>query len=132
MFIIMHNLRKLFTPLGSFALHCASFLLVYRDGVFPAQTMEPIPYEKAIEGLDTGIYITIYMHRCIYGLTTPPPPPPPPPPQGDLILFSGATSAGALIKFFDHSQFSHVALVLKAQYTSQLLIWEASTNHASK
>ncbi len=30
---------------------------------------------------------------------------------GDLVLFSGATSSGALIKLFDHSQFSHVGLV---------------------
>ena len=62
----------------------------------------------------------------------------PPPPlslslsQGDIVLFSGATSAGAVIKFFDHSQFSHVALVLNVPYTPQLLIWESSTNHASK
>ena len=51
---------------------------------------------------------------------------------GDVVLFAGATSQGAIIKFFDHSQFSHVAMVLKAQYTSQLLVWGASTNHASK
>lgn len=30
---------------------------------------------------------------------------------GDLVLFSGATSSGAIIKFFDHAQFSHVGIV---------------------
>ena len=76
---------------------------------------------------------------CTTTHTLSPPPPPPPPPflslslsQGDIVLFSGATSAGAVIKFFDHSQFSHVALVLNVPYTPQLLIWESSTNHASK
>lgn len=49
---------------------------------------------------------------------------------GDLVLFSGATSSGALIKFFDNSEFSHIGLVLKAKYTSQMLIYEASTNRA--
>jgi hypothetical protein len=78
------------------------FLKQLVDGIYPQQDVRTLPYDKAIEGLDTG----------------------------DLILFSGATSQGAIIKFFDHSQFSHVAMVLKAKYTSQLLIWEASTNHA--
>ena len=30
---------------------------------------------------------------------------------GDLVLFSGATSSGAIIKFFDRAQFSHIAIV---------------------
>ena len=30
---------------------------------------------------------------------------------GDIVLFSGATSSGAIIKFFDHSQFSHCGVV---------------------
>ena len=30
---------------------------------------------------------------------------------GDLVLFSGATSSGAIIKFFDRAQFSHVGIV---------------------
>lgn len=88
--------------LGPMAHGDPPFLKQLVDGIYPAHAAQPLPYEEAIKGLDTG----------------------------DLILFSGATSQGAIIKFFDHSQFSHVAMVLKAQYTSQLLIWEASTNHA--
>ena len=71
---------------------------------------------------------------------------------GDLVLFSGATSSGAIIKFFDNAEFSHIAIVspnlyfhrclivkaiflfslkvVKTQYSSQVLIWEASTNKA--
>ncbi len=30
---------------------------------------------------------------------------------GDLVLFSGATSSGALIKIFDGAIFSHVGIV---------------------
>lgn len=30
---------------------------------------------------------------------------------GDLVLFSGATSSGAIIKFFDQAQFSHIGVV---------------------
>lgn len=73
---------------------------------------------------------------------------------GDLVLFSGATSSGAIIKFFDHSEFSHIGIVshlsvcpaihphlilrfflvqvMKTKYSSSLLIWEASTNKAGE
>lgn len=30
---------------------------------------------------------------------------------GDLVLFSGATSSGAIIKLFDNAEFSHIGLV---------------------
>ena len=30
---------------------------------------------------------------------------------GDIMLMSGVTSTGAVIKFFDNTQFSHVAIV---------------------
>lgn len=30
---------------------------------------------------------------------------------GDIMLMSGVTSTGAIIKFFDNAQFSHVAIV---------------------
>ena len=30
---------------------------------------------------------------------------------GDLVLFSGATTSGALIKLFDNAEFSHIGLV---------------------
>lgn len=68
---------------------------------------------------------------------------------GDLVLFSGATSSGAIIKFFDRAQFSHIAIVslgsehkvyhvsvfapvqvIRTEYSARPLIWEASTNKA--
>ena len=30
---------------------------------------------------------------------------------GDLVLFSGATTSGALIKLFDNAEFSHIGIV---------------------
>ena len=30
---------------------------------------------------------------------------------GDLALFSGATTSGALIKLFDNAEFSHIGIV---------------------
>ena len=30
---------------------------------------------------------------------------------GDIVLFTGATSSGAIIRLFDYAEFSHVGLV---------------------
>lgn len=79
------------------------FLAKLVDGIFPLPDVSTKPLKTIIQdGLQTG----------------------------DLVLFSGATSSGAIIKFFDHSTYSHVAVVLKAKYTQQLLVFEASTNRA--
>ena len=54
-----------------------------REGIRPPSEITTVPYSSVIDSLNTG----------------------------DLVLFSGATSSGAIIKFFDNSQFSHVGLV---------------------
>lgn len=77
---------------------------------------------------------------------------------GDIILLSGATNSGAIIKLFDNSQFSHVGIVshqchhyydimimydsililiqcdqvLKFLHTAQLMIFQSSTNRAGE
>ena len=58
-------------------------LISYRNGVLPPPEVTTTPFGSIASTLDTG----------------------------DVILFSGATSSGAIIKFFDRSQFSHVGLV---------------------
>ena len=65
---------------------------------------------------------------------------------GDIMLMSGVTSSGAIIKFFDNAQFSHVSIVnkynsfeklmssfnffkvIKSKYTTELMSWESNTN----
>ena len=51
---------------------------------------------------------------------------------GDIILMSGVTTAGALIKSFDRAQFSHVAIVRSIdEYAIKLPIsfqWFCSKN----
>lgn len=78
------------------------FLSKLVNGIMPPPDMETVPLSSLIPKLQTG----------------------------DLILFSGATSSGAVIKFFDNSQFSHIGIVIKTKFSSQMLIWEASTNKA--
>ena len=62
--------------------------------------------------------MTIYYNTCSNGIR----PPPDFPTKtynefcnelqtGDIVLFSGATSSGAIIKIFDGAIFSHVGLV---------------------
>lgn len=58
-------------------------MLHCREALAPPPGITPVPYEDAVDGADTG----------------------------DVVLFSGCTSSGAIIKFFDTSQFSHVGLV---------------------
>ncbi len=53
------------------------------DGIKPPPDVETVPLKDILPELKTG----------------------------DIILTSGATSFGAIIKFFDDSNFSHVALV---------------------
>ena len=60
-----------------------SSLIPPSEGIRPPHAKTFVPYDEAIKDLDTG----------------------------DLVLFAGATSQGAIIRFFDHSQFSHVGLV---------------------
>lgn len=37
---------------------------------------------------------------------------------GDIVLMSGMSLSGSIIRLFDQSEFSHVALVFKADYIS--------------
>lgn len=39
---------------------------------------------------------------------------------GDLVLFSGATSSGAIIKFFDRAQFSHIGIVSHQMFSCNM------------
>ena len=55
----------------------------HREGIRSLLDVTTVPYSSVVNTLNTG----------------------------DLVLFSGATSSGAIIKFFDNSQFSHVGLV---------------------
>ena len=57
--------------------------LYCRDGIRPAPDYAKVSYSEIRESLQTG----------------------------DIILFSGATSSGAIIKIFDGAIFSHVGLV---------------------
>lgn len=41
---------------------------------------------------------------------------------GDIILLSGATNSGAVIKLFDDSQFSHVGIVSNKSIRMALLL----------
>ena len=50
---------------------------------------------------------------------------------GDLVLMSGVTSGGAIIKLFENEPFSHVAVVVRSSYTPEIFIWESSTNRAN-
>lgn len=58
-------------------------LLYYSNGIFPPADVETTTLSNLIPALNTG----------------------------DLVLFSGATNSGAMIKFFDHSEFSHIGIV---------------------
>ncbi|KAK3273858.1 hypothetical protein CYMTET_17930 [Cymbomonas tetramitiformis] len=52
---------------------------------------------------------------------------------GDLVLFSGATVSGAVIKLFSNSRFSHVGIVIKDVHEfdpDEAFVWESSTNKA--
>ena len=57
--------------------------IIHSEGIRPPPEITTVPYSSVVNTLKTG----------------------------DLVLFSGATSSGAIIKFFDNSQFSHVGLV---------------------
>ncbi|KAI6651754.1 hypothetical protein LOD99_5002 [Oopsacas minuta] len=50
---------------------------------------------------------------------------------GDLVLMSGMTSGGAIIKLFENEPFSHVGVVVRSSYTPEIFIWESSTNRAN-
>lgn len=78
------------------------FLSKLVEGIMPAPNVETVPLGTLVPKLQTG----------------------------DLVLFSGATSSGAIIKFFDNAQFSHIGIVIKSKFSSHLMIWEASTNKA--
>ena len=56
---------------------------IHREGIYPPPDVITRTYSSVAETLETG----------------------------DIVLFSGATSSGAIIKFFDRSQFSHIGLV---------------------
>ena len=58
-------------------------LSIHREGIYPPPDVTTRTYSSVAETLETG----------------------------DIVLFSGATSSGAIIKFFDRSQFSHIGLV---------------------
>jgi hypothetical protein len=49
---------------------------------------------------------------------------------GDIVLFSGASSTGSLIKIFDGALFSHVGLVLRVDFSDDVMLWESTTNTA--
>ena len=50
---------------------------------------------------------------------------------GDLVLFSGATSSGALIKIFDGALFSHIGIVRFSLALLPSLVFFPSTVHVS-
>ena len=56
---------------------------IHSEGVFPQPEVATKPLNSLMDQLDTG----------------------------DIVLLSGATSSGAIIKLFDQSQFSHVGIV---------------------
>lgn len=70
-----------------------SHLYTCSDGIYPPPDVTTKTYSSVTESLDTG----------------------------DIVLFSGATSSGAIIKFFDRSQFSHIGLVGTAHLIVQPL-----------
>ena len=47
------------------------------------------------------------------------------------MLMSGVTSGGAIIKIFENEPFSHVGVVVRSSYTSEIFVWESSTNRAN-
>ena len=51
---------------------------------------------------------------------------------GDLVLFSGATSSGALIKIFDGALFSHIGIVRFSLVPLHSLVFLASTCFAKE
>ena len=52
--------------------------------------------------------------------------------SGDVVLMSGITTGGAIIRIFDKADFSHVAMVIKDPKISKPCIWEAAGNSGSK
>ena len=61
----------------------ASFFEYRKGQLDPPPGITPIPYDEIASKLDTG----------------------------DIMLFSGMTNSGGVIKIFDGAQFSHVAIV---------------------
>ena len=51
---------------------------------------------------------------------------------GDIVLMSGVTQGGAIIRLFDHAEFSHVAMIVKDPYMDRACLWEAAGNSGSK
>lgn len=47
---------------------------------------------------------------------------------GDIVLFSGVSATGSIIKFFTHSNYSHVAIALCPKFTSEVFVLEATPN----
>ena len=68
------------------------YVILFSDGIIPPS-------------IDTG---PVELNSVIGSLQT-----------GDLVLFSGVTPSGAIIRFFDKSQFSHVGIVSISQYISE-------------
>jgi len=56
---------------------------VHSDGIIPPSNVKSVPFNEIAETLNTG----------------------------DIVLFTGATSSGAIIRLFDNAEFSHVGLV---------------------
>lgn len=68
------------------------YVILFSDGIIPPS-------------IDTG---PVELNSVIGSLQT-----------GDLVLFSGVTPSGAIIRFIDKSQFSHVGIVSISQYISE-------------
>ena len=66
-----------------FDIRVLTVLLHFSDGIFPPPNIKTQLLSSLLPELSTG----------------------------DIVLFSGATSSGAIIKFFDHSEFSHCGIV---------------------
>ena len=62
-------------------LKCFGYL--YSDGIVAPSHITTVKFDDIVDTLNTG----------------------------DLVLFSGATTSGALIKLFDNAEFSHIGIV---------------------
>jgi len=61
----------------------ADLNLIFSDGIKPQSDVQTVPFDEVAKTLNTG----------------------------DIVLFTGATSSGAIIRLFDNAEFSHSGIV---------------------
>lgn len=86
----------------------------------PMQKGEPPLFSRLVDdAMDVQPVDTVKLQSISENLQT-----------GDIVLMKGITVSGSIIRLFDQSEFSHIGMIFKAPFISQVMVFEASTNKA--